>query len=182
MCRRVWLACVCWCVAAVGYAQEPPKPPAAQKEHVWLQQFVGEWETESEGTIPGQPPMKCKGTMRSRMLGNYWVMSDLQGDAMGMQMHGVQTIGYDAASKKYIGTWIDSMMDHMWKYTGSVDAAGKTLTLEAEGPNFLQPGKVSKFRDSYEFKSKDHIVATSSMQGEDGKWTTFMTGNVRRKK
>lgn len=164
-------------------AQETPVMPVPQKEHEWLKQFAGEWETESEGTMgPGQPPVKCKGTMSSRMLGNFWVMSELKGNMMGVQTLGIQTIGYDAAAKKYVGTWVDSMMDHLWKYSGTVDAAGKTLTLEADGPNFLQPGKLSKFRDVYEFKSKDHIVATSSMQGEDGKWVTFMTGNLRRKK
>src|SRR5262245_61403848 len=68
------------------------------------------------------------------------------------------------------------------EYSGTVDESGRILHLEAEGPNFLEEGKIGKFRDSYEFKSKDHIVATSAMQDENGKWVTFMTGNIRRKK
>lgn len=43
-------------------------------------------------------------------------------------------------------------------------------------------GKLTKFRDVYEFKSKDHIVATSLMLGEDGQWIQFMIGHIRRKK
>ena len=97
-------------------------------------------------------------------------------------MTAVQMIGYDSEKKKYVGTWVDSMMNHMWRYEGSVDDSGKTLTLEAEGPNFMAAGKTTKFRDAYEFKSKDHIVATSSMLTDDGKWVTFMTGQVRRVK
>ena len=58
----------------------------------------------------------------------------------------------------------------------------KLLTFEAEGPNFLTGGKTTKFRDTYEFKSADHIEATSSMQGEDGKWVEFMKGQMTRKK
>ena len=97
-------------------------------------------------------------------------------------MTAVQTIGYDEAKKKYVGTWVDSMMNHLWRYEGSVDDSGKILTLEADGPNFMAAGKTTKFRDAYEFKSTDHIVATSSMRTDDGKWVTFMTGQVRRVK
>lgn len=164
-------------------AQEPPQLPAPQKEHEWLQQFVGEWESESEASMgPGQPAMKCKGTTRSRMLGGFWMVSEAKAEMLGTTVNAVQTIGYDPQSEKYIGTWVDSMMNYMWRYEGTVDETGKILTLEAEGPNFMDEGKTAKFRDAYEFKSKDHIVATSSMLDEDGKWVTFMTGNVRRKK
>jgi hypothetical protein len=169
--------------AAVVRGQEPPNFPPPVKEHEWLKQFAGEWETESKSeALPGQPAMECKGTMSSRMLGAYWAISEYKTDIAGTQVHGVQTIGYDPESKKYVGTWVDSMMNHMWRYKGEVDSSGKTLTLEAEGPDFLTSGKTALFRDAYEFKSDDHIVATSSMQGEDGKWVTFITGNMRRKK
>jgi hypothetical protein len=163
-------------------AQEPSFPPA-QKEHAWLAQFEGEWVSESEGTMgPGQPAIKCKGTMTSKKLGDFWIVNELTGDMMGVEMKGLQTIGYDAQKKKYVGTWVDNMMGHMWKYEGSVESDGKKLVLEAEGPNMMSPGKTAKFRDSYEFKSKDHVLAISEMQGEDGKWIQFMKGDVKRKK
>jgi hypothetical protein len=144
---------------------------------------VGAWETESEATVvPGQPPMKCKGTIQGRSLGGYWVISELKSDMMGTPITAVQTLGYDPQAQKYVGTWVDSMMNFMWKYSGTVDSAGKILTLEAEGPNFMQAGKVAKFRDTYEFKTPDHVVLSSAMLGEGGKWVTFMTGNAHRKK
>lgn len=168
---------------AAALAQEKPAFPGPDKEHEFLTKFVGEWVTEAEGSPgPGQPPMKCKGTMSARMLGKFWMVAESKMDAFGAPMQAVQTIGYDPRKKKYIGTWVDSMMNHMWRYEGTVDAAGTTLTVEAEGPNFVAQGKATKFRDAYEFKSPDHIVATSSMLGEDGKWTTFMSGHMRRKK
>ena len=46
----------------------------------------------------------------------------------------------------------------------------------------MDAGKMTKYRDAYEFKSDDVMIATSSMQGEDGKWITFMTGEAKRKK
>lgn len=54
--------------------------------------------------------------------------------------------------------------------------------LEAEGPDFTQAGKMSKFRDIYEFKSKDEIATSSQILGEDGKWITFMNGTAKRKR
>jgi Protein of unknown function (DUF1579) len=72
------------------------------------------------------------------------------------------------------------MMNHLWLYEGTVDDSGTKLILEAEGPNFMSDGKLTKFRDAYEFKTPDHIIVSSSMLGEDGKWTAFMTGESKR--
>ena len=161
-------------------AQEAQAP---QKEHAVLQNFVGEWESESEASMPGMPAIKCKGTMSGKMLGSFWMVSDVKGEMPGgMKMSALYTLGYDPEKKKYIGTWIDSAISHMWTYSGTLDETGKKITLEAEGPNFMEPGKLSKYRDIYEFKSKDHMTLTSEMQGADGKWSPFMKGNIRRKK
>ena len=46
----------------------------------------------------------------------------------------------------------------------------------------MDGGKLTKFRDSYEFKSPDHIISTSEILGADGKWITFMSGESHRKK
>lgn len=181
-------ALLVWSVALLGFcgalrAQESPQMPAPEKEHQWLKQFVGEWLTEMTGTMgPDQPPMECTGKLSSHMLGEFWVLNKMQGDVMGAPMTGVQTIGYDVARKKYVGSWVDSMSGHMWVYEGSVDKSGKVLTLEAEGPNFMSDGKLATFQDIYEFKSDDEIAMTSRMQGDDGKWITFMTGSATRQK
>jgi hypothetical protein len=168
-------------VSSAINAQEEPEFPVPEKEHQWLKQFVGQWDSESEAKMsPDQPPMKCTGTMSSRMLGGFWLVAELTGEMPGMTVTAIQTIGYDPAKKKYVGTWVDSVTTYMWKYEGTVDDSGKTLVLEAEGPNFMAGDKIMKFRDAYTFKSKDHIVTTSSAQSEDGSWVQFMTGHFRR--
>jgi Protein of unknown function (DUF1579) len=168
---------------AVSRTQAPPEMPKPVKEHEWLKQFVGDWEMEGTCDMgPGAEPMKSKGTESARMMGGFWLIAEGKGEAMGMPFTHIMTLGYDVEKRKYIGTWVDSMLGHMWKYEGSVDATGKIITLEAEGPNFMAGGKMTKFRDVMEFKDKDHRVLTSSMLGEDGKWVTFMRGESRRKK
>ena len=161
-------------------AEEFPKPGP---EHAWLQQLVGEWEAETEAYMePGKPPMRMKGTESVRPLGAFWTITEVKSTMMDMPFTGNMTLGYDADKKKYVGTWVDSMTGHLWQYEGTMDAAGKTLTLESEGTCPMRPGKLTKFREVMELKDKDHKTFTSSMQGDDGQWVTMMTSHAQRKK
>jgi hypothetical protein len=73
------------------------------------------------------------------------------------------------------------MMSHLWVYDGALDAAGKVLALDADGPDMAGTGKMAKYRDVVEFESDDHRILTSQVLGDDGKWTRFMTAHYRRK-
>jgi Protein of unknown function (DUF1579) len=155
-----------------------------QQEHQWLQQLVGEWTYEAEATMaPGQPPSKCEGSERVRSLGGLWILAEGQGEMPGGgAATTVLTLGYDPQKQRYVGTWIGSMMTHLWVYDGTLDAAGRVLTLTAEGPHMAAEGKMAKYKDEIEFKSDDHRVLTSHMRGEDGEWRGFMVAHYRRVK
>ena len=169
-----------WVVAARAADQGPPMPQP-QKEHQWLQQLAGEWQYEGECIMgPGQPPMRSTGTETARALGGFWVITENKGEFMGTAVTGVMTLGYDPQKKKYVGTWVDSMTNHLWRYEGTLDASGKVLTLSAEGPAFDQPGKMANYRDVIEMKDKDTKVLTSHIE-KDGKWLQFMKMTSRRK-
>jgi hypothetical protein len=166
--------------APVG-AQEAPAVPTPTKEHEWLKQFVGEWETEAEMVVePGKPPVKSKGTETIRSLGGFWIVSEMHGDCLGVPVTGVMTVGYDPQKKKYVGTFVCSMCDLLFKYEGT--GGGKVLTLECDGPSPTDPTKTVRMRDVLELKDKDTKVLTSSALGEDGKWVVFMTATSKRKK
>lgn len=181
-CTRLLLVACC-ALAAPLLAQEAPPAAEPTPEHQWLEKFSGEWEVTNKAFDPdGNEIMTCEGSYSARMLGSFWLIGDAIGEWAGTKVHAVQTIGYDSEHKQYVGTWIDSVSDHMWEYTGSLNESKTKLTLEAEGPNFMGDGKMTKFRDAYEFKSPDHIVATSSMLGNDGKWVEFMRGDMVRAK
>ena len=135
-----------------------------------------------EDAGPGVPEMKCEGKVTGRMLGGYWLVNEMKSNLGEVEMQALQTVGYDPEKKKYVGTWVDNMMNLMWHYEGSVDESGKILTLEAEGPNMMGGEGKSKYRDVYEFKSDDEIAATSQVQGPDGEWVTFMNGTYKRVK
>jgi hypothetical protein len=94
----------------------------------------------------------------------------------------MMTLGYDPQKQRYVGTWIGSMMTHLWVYDGTLDVAGSVLTLDAEGPSRVTEGKMAKYQDVMELKSEDHRVLTSRILGDDGQWREFMTANYRRTK
>ncbi len=155
------------------------QPAQPQKEHEWLRQLVGEWESEVECAVdPAKPPQKTKGTESGRLVGELWVVLENRGEFMGRPFTGVLTLGYDPERKKFIGTWCDSMSTHLWQYEGTLDASGKILTLESEGP--CPTGGQVRVRETIEIEGRDHKVFTSKVE-IDGKWQTGMTIQYRRK-
>ena len=156
-----------------------------QREHKWLQRLVGEWTSEAEMTMQaGESPEKCLGTESVRSLGDLWILGEGQGQMPdGGPAKMLLTLGYDPQKKRFVGTWVGSMMTHLWVYDGSLDAAERVLTLEAEGPDMSgADGKMARYRDVITMESDDHRVLTSHMLGEDGKWHPFMTAHYRRRK
>src|SRR5262245_47179875 len=155
-----------------------------QKEHQWLQRLVGEWTSEAEAVMgPDKPPEKFKGTDSVRTIGGLWTVCEGRGEMPGGgTATTIMTLGYDPVRKRFVGTFIGSMMTYMWTYDGQLDADSKILTLGAEGPSFAGDGKMAKYQDIIEFKSDDHRTLSSQVLGDDGKWNHFMTAHYRRVK
>jgi len=155
-----------------------------QEEHKWLHKLVGDWTYESECVMgPDQPPSKFQGTERVRSLGDLWTLGEGQGEMPdGGVATMLMTLGYDPQRKRFVGTWIGSMMSHLWVYDGELDANKKVLSLHAEGPSMAGEGKMAKYKDVIEIKDDDHRTLSSHLLGDDGKWNQFMTAHYRRKK
>lgn len=154
-------------------------------QHQWLQRLLGDWTSESDAPAePGKPPAKLRGTETGRRLGDLWVVLDGRGDMPGggtAQM--MMTLGFDPSRNRFVGTWVGSMMTHLWVYEGSLDAGGNVLTLNTEGPDFATGGSaMAKYKDVIEFRGDDHRILTGNVMGADGKWTVMMTAHYHRKK
>jgi hypothetical protein len=109
-----------------------------QAEHRWLQKLVGEWTYEHEASMaPDKPKETFRGTESVRSLGGLWTVGEGTGDMPGGgTSKSVMTLGYDPQRKRFVGTFIASMMTYLWVYEGTLDASRKVLTLDTEGPNF----------------------------------------------
>jgi len=156
-----------------------------QKEHHWLQKLVGEWTYEHEMSMgPDKPKETFRGTETVRSLGGLWTVGEGGGDMPGGgTAKTIMTLGYDPQKKRFVGTFIASIMTFLWLYDGALDASGKALVLDAEGPNFA-PGAtgMAKYKDTITFLTDDHRTLTSKMLGPDGQWHEFMQAHYRRKK
>lgn len=152
-------------------------------QHRWLQRLLGEWVYEHE--LPaeaGKPARKLTGKETIRPLGDLWVLAEGQGEMPdGNRAHTLMTIGYDPQKAAFVGTWVGSMMTHLWIYEGSLDTQERVLTLNSEGPSFTEMGKMAKYQDIITFVTDDHRMLTSRVLGPDGAWTQFMEAHYRRK-
>lgn len=171
-------------MTATDIDQEVCKPAKPQKEHEWLTKLVGEWTYEAECMMgPDQPPMKNQGSETVRSLGGLWIVGEGTGRMPdGQPATMLITLGYNPTIGRYVGTWVGSMMTHMWVYDGEIDATGKVLTLNAEGPSFTDPAKTAKYQDIVELKSDDHRILRSQVLADNGEWVQFMIANYRRKR
>lgn len=148
-------------------------------EHAWLRQLVGEWRVEMPGPEGGAP---MGGTESVRMLGEVWLIAESHGEMPdGSPLQAQMLLGFDPAQRGFVGTWVGSMMNHLWVYRGgTLDAQRRVLSLPSEGPSFDVPGKLVQYRDEIELVSADERLLHGNALGDDGRWTRFMTARYRR--
>ena len=80
-----------------------------------LADAAGSWDATVEMTMPDGSSMTSKGVQMDTVgCGGLCLITDFKGDMMGMpfQGHGVTT--WDPATKKYVGSWVDSMSQVNW--------------------------------------------------------------------
>lgn len=157
--------------------------PEPQQQHEWLKKLVGEWTFESDSPREDGTVEKLTGSESVRTLGDVWVVCEGRGQMPGGgEGSSLMTLGYDPQKGRFVGTWHGSMMTNLWVYDGELDADGRKLNLESEGPSFSGDGGTDKYRDVIEFLSDDHRTLRGHVRGADGEWTNFMTAHYRRKK
>jgi len=156
--------------------------PDLKAEHEWLAQFVGEWEGGGDAPGPDGGTVTWSVRETGRMIGDAWLQFDARGEMPGGgPSHTIMTLGYDPAKGRFVGTFVGSMMTHLWVYSGTLDASKKVLTLEAEGPDFSNPGKILLYRDIITKVSDTERRLESHARGDDGTWgPIFMRADYKR--
>jgi hypothetical protein len=128
--------------------------------HKMLARLVGSWVTRTRSWMePGKPPTEGHGSCEQKTLfdGRY-LQQEYTGEMMGWPFKGVNLIGYDNHTKKYVSTWIDSMSTGIYVFEGSSSADGKTITQTCR---YDDPMK-----GPAEWRSVTHIVDDDTMEYE----------------
>lgn len=156
----------------------------AGAEHRWLQQLVGEWKYEHRMSAePGGPPESFSGTEVVRPLGELWVLAEGEGGMPGGgEATTVMTLGFDPRRGRFTGTFVASMMTHLWSYDGGLDADRRVLTLDTEGPSMSGDETLAPYRDVIRIEDDGRRTLTSYIRGDDGEWNEIMAATYRRTK
>lgn len=150
------------------------------EQHKWLQQFVGRWTYDMSCVMtPGQEPEVGQGAETLDMLGEIWLVSEGGSGQGEAAWKSILTLGYDPQQQRFVGTFIASMMTHLWVYSGSLDASGRVLTLDTEGPN-MTDGSMTKYQDIHTLVGPDERTLTSRAMDAQGNWSEFMTAVYKR--
>lgn len=132
---------------------------------------------------PDQPLIKNSGRETVRMLGGLWSIGEGTVEMPdGDTFDSIVTLGFNSQTKRFVGTYVASMMTHLWPYNGTLDPTGRVLTLDSEGPSFADDGTMAKYQDIVEWIDDDHRTLSSRVLGIDGQWQSFMTSHYRRSK
>ncbi|HQL25159.1 MAG TPA: DUF1579 domain-containing protein, partial [candidate division Zixibacteria bacterium] len=102
------------------------------------------------------------------------------GETPGGSFDSILTLGFDPQRRRFVGSFIASVMTHFWIYEGALDAAGKVLTLDCEGPVFGAEGKTTRYQDVHTWVSENERTLTGKILGPDGQWQDMMTSRYRR--
>ncbi len=147
-------------------------PPLPNPEHRWLSQLLGAWTWSAE-PIAGHDHGPQSGTECFRAIGDIWVQGDGDGSYGVTQM----TLGFHPATGRFVGTWVGSMMTHLWVYDGALE--GNRLTLNSVGPAMTGEGNAN-YRDVVELIGPDERTLQGYVEGPAGTWTHFMSARYRR--
>ncbi|QDS88014.1 hypothetical protein EC9_22000 [Rosistilla ulvae] len=145
-----------------------------QQEHRWLDQLVGQWRIEQQCTMPDGKVNQTEGTMNCRSVGGLWLIAESTGKSdEGDDWNCIMTLGFDPLQDAYVGSFIASMIAHLWPYRGKLDESGKRLPLDSTGPKFEGTG-MARYRDTIEIVSSDEWAFTGELQQEDATWLKIM--------
>ncbi len=161
-------------MAAWAAAAQPGPEHQQLKQH-----FEGTWDAEVKSNFGGTEEVTTGTSMNKLVLGGRILVQHYKGTAMGMPFEGMGTTGYDNMTKKYFGSWMDTMGTGMMVTEGTWDPDTQTYTFTGEMP--MPGGMSSKVREVVKVISNDKNTFEMFME-QGGNEMKVMTITYTRKK
>ncbi len=101
--------------------------------HKLFSSLEGSWTTRTKSWMePDKPPMESTGTCEQKpLLGGRYLQQEYTSDMQGETFRGINILGYDNHSKKYVSVWLDSMSTGIYFFEGTASRDGRTITQES---------------------------------------------------
>ncbi|MEM1449362.1 MAG: DUF1579 domain-containing protein [Planctomycetota bacterium] len=109
--------------------------PGPGAEHERLARQVGVWKVDCTYHQGGEP-MQIEATETVEAFGGFYTEATFEANMMGAPFRGRAVLGFEPATGEYVGTWYDTMVPQLFTFRGTFDAAGKGLSMRAEGQDF----------------------------------------------
>ena len=183
-CNHRWILTVALLALGISSTRAQGPLPKATVEHQGLAVEIGTWDADSKFWMaPGAEPMASKAVETNKMLGTMWMVSEYQGEVMGMPFTGHGQFGYDPHKKKYVGTWIDTMSPHLSVMEGTLDEKTKTLTMMSKGFDpMLGKECISKMVSTMIDRDHKKFQIFMPVEDKEGEWWKKMEVNYTRRK
>jgi len=165
--------------AAMEAWQKAMTPGDGQKK---LEPLVGTFDAKVRMWMdPSKPPDDSVGTtVNSWVLGDRFVQTKYEGVFLGEAFTGVGYTGYDNVMKKYEGTWMDTGSTAIMTSVGTIDSAGKVITMKATTSD-PATGKVTTSDEKITIADNDHHSIEMWGKTPDGKAFKMMEIQYTRK-
>lgn len=169
------------CSAATAAVAQPGMFPVTEA-HKQMAREAGVWSADVKLWMgPDADPVSSKGQEKNEMLGDYWLVSTFTGETVGQKFTGKSLLGYDPQSKKFVGTWCDTMTPYMTKMEGDYDVQKHALTLIGEGRD-PATGEISKSKmvTTYIDENTKKFEMFGPAPGADGQWWKMLEISYKR--
>lgn len=172
---------VCALATAGLLAQEMPLPKPTS-HHLALKRAEGTWDAVVKMyEAPGKPPMISKAVEVNTVVpGGLWLTSEFKSEMFGTPFEGRGIFGYDPATKRHVGTWVDSMVTGLALPTGTCKDDCRETTMIFKGPGM--DGKMTTYKEVTVEKGPDQRLMTMYIKGKDGKFKLNMEIEYTRRK
>lgn len=164
MFKPIFTGLICMFAATSCFAQFPSASP----EHAVLKHEEGTWDATVKvwANGPDAEPITSKATETNRMIGEMWLISEFKGTFGDQAFTGHGMFGYDPEKKKYVASWIDSMLPSIAMLEGEYDESKKTMTYLMDGKGMDGKPQKSKLVTVQPDKNTRTMTMLSEVEGE----------------
>ena len=140
---------------------------------------VGVWDADVTVTPqPGAAPQVSKGVLNARLIaGGKWLVTDFRNETTGFEGHGLY--GFDAATGRYSGTWVDDTRSKLLVSEGEWNPEKRTMTFRWSAS--VPDGRTMTWIDVTETIRDGEQIFRTLVPMPDGSSFEMMRAHYRRR-